>query len=226
MLRKTRALGAWRARTWLLQRVADWTGRAFLTSRKGGKRRGFAAFRQAQLTHRAAVLLLGVITTEGATLACRRAIAALRTNALAERRRHASGRLMSSSVFGRRLAALVHPLELTHVLRAERALHKWHATAVVIAAEAKMARLEALIAAEEQLRRTPHGSGPHAQPPAQRTHTTSAAGQLGAPPSRQPRLQVRSTFDKLFGVLETWEGSRLRPAFSSWANVAGVASSF
>ena len=217
LLRKTRALGTWRAFARLLQRVADRSGQAFLSSRKGGKHRGFAAFRQAQLTHRAALLLLGVITKEGATLACRRALAALRTNALAERRRHASGRLMSSSVFGRRLAALMHPLELTHVLRADRALHKWRATAAVIAAEAKMARLQALIGAEEKLRR----SGPHGLLPSQPPRATSAAGHSGALSSRQPR--VRSTFDKLFGVLEAWEGFRLRPAFGAWARVADVA---
>ena len=39
------------------------------------------------------------------------------------------------------------------------------------------------------------------------------------PPHLLP-AQVRSTFDKLFAVLEMWETSRLRPLFESWVAVS------
>ncbi|KAL1503543.1 hypothetical protein AB1Y20_012022 [Prymnesium parvum] len=133
----------------------------------------------------------GQASRQSVRIARRRAFHRFRANARAERAERARGKLA-----GRTL-----------VLRADRALHKWRAAVVMIAADRKMQQLQTLLAAEEKRLAAARAHQPRARP-----ENTA---------SRRPRqARVRSTFDKLFGVIEAWEAFRIRPAFAVWARVA------
>ena len=150
------ALLVWRGAFRATQIGCDCLGRGRVWSRRSSKRRGFMGLCRTRATRLAALAWGGQAGVVAATLsrrqALRRACLLLRENCIKERQKHAHTALVGESLFSRRLAALYHPLQLQRCLLTARALLQWRTAVILLTADGRFQKLQALVTAEQELR--------------------------------------------------------------------------
>ena len=105
---------------------------------------------------------------------------------------------------------------LTIVL--SRRLQEWKSAAVLIGLGARVAELQAVLEAEQLLKRR------------QLETATKLKQQMQQPPPKPPpkpqapptNTLGRSALDKLFAVIDVWEARRLRPALWAWRRASNA----